>query len=67
MTETKPNKEVHELAGFVHGTLSSLHLLGLVYNARRKNWWDVLAHSLAMVYSIRSAVHHQHKAREAHE
>lgn len=52
------------MAAFVHGALSSLHLLGIVYNGRkvalghRKNWFDVCAHTAGLIYSTRSTFHH---------
>lgn len=55
--------EVHSLGTFVHGVLSGFHALGLFYNLRRRNRWDVVVHAAAFGYSVRAAVHH---AREAH-
>ena len=51
-------REVHRLAAFVHGALAALHALGIVYNVRKRNWFDVAAHSAGVVYSTRSALHH---------
>jgi hypothetical protein len=50
--------ELHALACFVHGALTALHVLGAVYNCRRRNWWDVMAHMAAAAYDARSARHH---------
>ena len=50
--------EVHELSTFVHGALVALHILGIVYNLRRKNWFDVAAHGAAGLYSLRATHHH---------
>ena len=50
--------ELHALACFVHGALTALHVLGAVYNCRRRNWWDVMAHLAAAAYGARSVRHH---------
>ena len=50
--------ELHALACFVHGALTALHVLGAVYNYRRRNWWDVTAHLAAAAYDARSVRHH---------
>jgi hypothetical protein len=42
--------ELEALAAFVHGALAAFHLLGVIYNARRRNWFDVAAHSAGVVY-----------------
>ena len=55
---TREPPELHALACFVHGALTALHLLGAVYNCRRRNWWDVITHLAAAGYDVRSARHH---------
>ena len=50
--------EVHALGCFVHGALTALHVLGAVYNYRRRNRWDVFAHLAAALYDARSVRHH---------
>ena len=50
--------EVHALGCFAHGALTALHMLGAVYNYRRRNSWDVVAHIAAALYDARSARHH---------
>jgi hypothetical protein len=57
------NKEIHVLGAYVHGALTALHTLGLVYNLRRRNWWDVVAHAVGVVYDARSVAHHAREAR----
>lgn len=54
--------ELQALACFVHGALSSLHVLGVLYNVRRRNWWDVAIHSTVAVYDFRAAIHHGRQA-----
>lgn len=63
----KPTKDVHVLAAFVHGALAALHTLGVVYNARRRNWWDVAAHSLGVAYDVKSARHHYLEATNGNQ
>lgn len=43
---------------FVHGVLAGLHLLGFVYNLKRKNWVDVTCHGLATGYDGYATVKH---------
>lgn len=63
---TPPNKthEIEVLAAFVHGSLAAGHLLGLVYNTRKRNKLDMAMHSLALVYDL-YAVHKHLKAASA--
>ena len=37
-SEISEPPELHALACFVHGALTALHVLGAVYNYRRRNW-----------------------------
>jgi hypothetical protein len=46
------DSRLDELSIFVHGTLAGLHLLGIVYNLKRRNHWDVLAHGCAAAYDL---------------
>jgi hypothetical protein len=55
---TREPPEVHALGCFVHGALTALHTLGAVYNYRRRNWVDVVAHLAAALYDARSTRHH---------
>jgi hypothetical protein len=57
-SEASEPPELHALACFVHGALTALHVLGAVYNCRRRNWWDVTAHLAAAGYDARSVRHH---------
>ena len=52
MTNVKSERQIAELGVFVHGVLAGLHLLGVVYNLRKRNWVDVTAHTLAAGYDI---------------
>jgi hypothetical protein len=52
------NAELERLCVFTHGALCVLHLLGVVYNIRRKNYFDVTAHSVAFVYDLYAATNH---------
>lgn len=54
----QPERQLSELGVFVHGVLAGLHLLGVVYNMRRRNWWDVTAHTAAAIYDTHAAMAH---------
>lgn len=51
--------EVHQLAAFVHGALAALHLLGVVYNLRRHNPAQTLAHVAGVAFSVHATQHHR--------
>lgn len=57
-------KETEILATFVHGCLASLHLLGCVYNLRRKNYWDAAAHATGVLYDSWATHKHMRRVRE---
>jgi len=44
--------DLHTIATFVHGSLFSLHALGLVYNIKRKNYKTALFHVGAAVFDL---------------
>lgn len=51
-------RQLEELALVVHGALAALHGLGILYNLRRRNWWDVCAHIGALGYDLWAADKH---------
>lgn len=51
-------KEVHRYAAFIHGMLTALHIVGIVYNVRRRNRLDTVVHGAAMAYSLHATFHH---------
>ena len=51
-------EELDDLAMYVHGALAGLHVLGVLYNAKRRNWFGVLVHSAVLVFDTKSAVEH---------
>ena len=51
-------RQLQQLGVFVHGILTGLHVLGMVYNFRRKNWADVLAHGGAALYDTYAVAKH---------
>lgn len=53
--------QLQSLGIFVHGVLAGLHLLGVAYNLKRKNWVDVSAHTLAAGYDIWATTKHVRK------
>lgn len=49
MKKNKPEdtyKELNNLAAFVHGSLSALHGLGMIYNLKRKNYQAAVIHGV---------------------
>jgi hypothetical protein len=54
----KTEQDIQCLAAFVHGALAALHALGAGYNIKRRNWFDVAAHSAAMVYDVWATAKH---------
>jgi hypothetical protein len=54
----KAERDIESLAAFVHGVLAGLHALGIVYNVKRRNWFDVAAHSAAMSYDVWATAKH---------
>jgi len=61
----KPQKELHILGAFVHGCLTSLHALGLVYNLRKeKHWWQAACHAGALAFSANAVYHHIKEAQD---
>ncbi len=60
----KASTQMEELSIFVHGVLFSLHIIGVLYNLRRRNTFDVVAHTLAAAYDLDAALHHVHSLKE---
>ncbi len=54
----KAEQDLQYLATFVHGVLAAFHALGIAYNVKRRNWFDVAAHSAAMSYDIWATAKH---------
>lgn len=55
---TKSERQLQALATFVHGALASLHALGFVYNIKRGNKLDSIAHATAFLYDMASTKKH---------
>jgi hypothetical protein len=51
-------RETHLLAAFVHGALAALHTLGVVYNVRKDNRWETVAHVAGVAFSVHCVRHH---------
>lgn len=49
---------LQELAIYTHGILTALHTLGVVYNLRKRNTFDVIAHSLGIAYDGHAVLKH---------
>lgn len=54
--------EIHVYAGCVHGALGALHLLGVLYNVKRFNRFETIAHVLGVLFAIRNTRHHAKRA-----
>lgn len=57
------NREIEILATVVHAILAVLHVLALVFNVRRRNWLDALAHAAGVVYDGWATVRHGSRLR----
>ena len=67
MSNKPDERSMHILAAYVHGALSALHTLGIVYNYRKGNKTDVLIHALALAYDAKSTYHHYTEAKDSLE
>lgn len=61
--DSSESRPIEELAAFVHGALAAGHLLGLVYNLRRRKWDDATIHGAAMVYDTIAAYKHHRRSK----
>lgn len=59
-----PDAFMHQMSSFVHGSLTALHVLGVCYGIRRKNWYDVAAHTFGVAFSVRATAHHIKQTKE---
>ena len=46
------------LAMFVHGSLAALHLLGVIYNLKRRNWKTACFHISAFAFDLWACYEH---------
>ena len=51
-------RQLQELGVFVHGVLTGLHLLGAIYNFRRRNWTEAVLHGGVAAYDTWAAARH---------
>ena len=49
---SRAERHIAALGIFIHGVLTLGHAIGLVHNLKRRNWFDVAAHSFAMGYDL---------------
>lgn len=56
-------RELQILACFVHGSLASLHALGLVYNLRKGNRFESAFHACAVVFDCWATRKHYRQAK----
>jgi hypothetical protein len=61
---SRSDQQLQELGVFVHGALTFGHLLGIVYDIKRRNWFDVSAHMAAATYDIWATRKHIHNLQE---
>ena len=54
----KGERQLQQLAVFVHGILVAFHTLGIVYNVKKRNWGDVACHTCATVYDCHAVGKH---------
>lgn len=47
-----------QLAAFIHGVLALGHAIGLIYNYKRRNRFDVAVHGFALIYDLKSTAKH---------
>jgi hypothetical protein len=62
---TKHEREMETIAVFVHGALAALHILGMIYNARKGNKLDTVCHGLAAGYDIYATQKHMRRCGNA--
>lgn len=62
MDENREDRFMEELAGSVHAVLAAFHLLGIVYNIRKKNWLDVVVHGVVCAYDAVASYRHMKSA-----
>ncbi len=58
------DREIDVLGAYVHGALSALHLLGVIYNLRRGNKGDCVVHGCALLYDAHATYVHWKAAQE---
>lgn len=51
-------RQLSVLACFVHGALAALHVLGILYNVRRKNVGATVFHTAAAAYDAYALAEH---------
>lgn len=56
--DNRDTEELEVLAMTIHGALALGHLVGVVYNYRRKNWRVTWAHITALVFEVFCVYHH---------
>ena len=52
------------LATAVHGSLGTLHILGAIYNIRKKNYPHAIVHAIGAIYDLSSIYKHYKGMRE---
>lgn len=55
-------RELEVLATFVHGSLAALHVLGVVFNARRGNRGEAAVHLAAAAFDVWAMQRHSRRS-----
>ena len=61
MKERNEESQLESLAKMVHGALFAGHILGVVYNLKKRRYLDVAFHTAAAAYDLVSAMRHSRR------
>lgn len=59
--ERNEESQLESLAKMVHGGLCAGHILGVVYNLKKRRYLDAVFHTAAAAYDLVSAMRHSRK------
>lgn len=55
---SEKERQLSDLACFVHASLATLHVLGVIYNFKRNNYKNAAFHGIVFLYDIASFKNH---------
>lgn len=58
---------MESLGSFVHGTLFSLHALGVAYNLKKRNWVDAGIHASVAAYDAMATYRHAKRVTDSNK
>ena len=61
MKERNKESQLESIAKFTHGALFAGHLLGIVYNLKKRRYASVALHTAVATYDLVSALRHSKK------